>query len=34
MPITTVTLSSKGKVVIPKEFRDELQWVAGTQGGG
>jgi AbrB family looped-hinge helix DNA binding protein len=31
MSIATVTLSSKGQVVIPKEIRDELQWAAGTQ---
>ncbi|MDO8958381.1 MAG: AbrB/MazE/SpoVT family DNA-binding domain-containing protein [Rhodocyclaceae bacterium] len=29
--MATITLSSKGQVVIPKEIRDELHWVAGTQ---
>jgi AbrB family looped-hinge helix DNA binding protein len=29
--IATVTLSSKGQVVIPKEIREELHWDAGTE---
>ncbi|PIQ37334.1 MAG: AbrB family transcriptional regulator [Lysobacterales bacterium CG17_big_fil_post_rev_8_21_14_2_50_64_11] len=31
MATATITLSSKGQVVIPKEIRDELHWIAGTQ---
>ena len=31
MATATITLSSKGQVVIPKEIRDELNWAAGTQ---
>ena len=31
MSIATITLSSKGQVVIPKEIRDELQWKAGVE---
>jgi AbrB family looped-hinge helix DNA binding protein len=29
--IATITLSSKGQVVIPKEIREELRWEAGTE---
>ena len=28
---TTIKLSSKGQIVIPKEIRDELHWEAGMQ---
>ena len=31
MSIATVTLSSKGQVVIPKQMRDEMQWAAGAE---
>lgn len=31
MTTATITLSSKGQVVIPKEIREELHWDAGTQ---
>jgi AbrB family looped-hinge helix DNA binding protein len=31
MSITTLTLSSKGQVVIPKEIRDQLHWEAGHE---
>ena len=31
MSITTITLSSKGQVVIPKNIRDELHWETGTE---
>lgn len=31
MPIATITLSSKGQVVIPKEIRDQLHWEAGLE---
>ena len=31
MSIATITLSSKGQVVIPKEIREELHWSAGTE---
>lgn len=31
MSIATITLSSKGQVVIPKEIRDELHWEAGDE---
>lgn len=31
MTIATITLSSKGQLVIPKEIRDELHWDAGTE---
>lgn len=31
MLIVTTTLSSKGQVVIPKEIRDEMHWMPGTQ---
>jgi AbrB family looped-hinge helix DNA binding protein len=29
--VATITLSSKGQVVIPKEIRDELRWEPGAQ---
>ena len=31
MTIATITLSSKGQVVIPKQIREELHWEAGTE---
>ena len=31
MSIATITLSSKGQLVIPREIRDELSWNAGTK---
>jgi AbrB family looped-hinge helix DNA binding protein len=31
MAITTITISSKGQVVIPKEIRDELHWNTGHE---
>jgi AbrB family looped-hinge helix DNA binding protein len=31
MTIATITLSSKGQVVIPREIRDELRWQVGTR---
>ena len=31
MSVATITLSSKGQIVIPKEIRDQLHWHAGTQ---
>ncbi|NEV64411.1 AbrB/MazE/SpoVT family DNA-binding domain-containing protein [Thiorhodococcus minor] len=31
MTTATITLSSKGQLVIPKEIRDALQWEAGAQ---
>jgi AbrB family looped-hinge helix DNA binding protein len=31
MSAVTITLSSQGHIVIPKEIRDELHWQAGTQ---
>ena len=31
MSTATITLSSKGQVVIPKEIREELHWEAGTE---
>jgi AbrB family looped-hinge helix DNA binding protein len=31
MSIATITLSSKGQIVIPKEIRDQLHWDAGTR---
>jgi AbrB family looped-hinge helix DNA binding protein len=31
MSVATITLSSKGQIVIPKEIRDQLHWDSGTQ---
>ena len=31
MSILTITLSSKGQIVIPKEIWDQLHWHAGMQ---
>lgn len=31
MSVVTITLSSKGQIVIPKEIREQLHWDAGTQ---
>ncbi|MFZ4537616.1 AbrB/MazE/SpoVT family DNA-binding domain-containing protein [Propionivibrio sp.] len=31
MTIATITLSSKGQIVIPREIRAELHWEAGTR---
>lgn len=31
MSVATLTLSSKGQIVIPKEIRDQLHWHTGTQ---
>ena len=31
MSFATITLSSKGQVVIPKEIRDELHWESGQE---
>lgn len=31
MSVATVTLSSKGQLVIPKEIRDELHWEPGME---
>lgn len=31
MTIATITLSSKGQVVIPKEIRDQLHWETGLE---
>ncbi len=30
MTVTTLKLSSKGQVVIPKQIREELHWQVGT----